>query len=111
MARQVLGAAAFALAAGCGVLGLGSDWMLAESGYSLDVAPYGEEFAIRVHANELAQLGGDTDSALFHRYVAERLRRHALCPGGWERQICAEIEQCVHRTHSSVTVYGRCVPR
>jgi hypothetical protein len=103
MSRQVLGAAALVLAAGC------SDWMLAESGYSLDVAAYGEEFAIRVHVNELRQLGGDIDTPLFHHYVAERLKRRRLCPGGWERQLCAEIEQCVHRTDYSVTVYGRCV--
>ena len=49
MSRHVLGAAVLVVAAGCG----GSDWMLAESGYSLDVAAYGEEFAIRVHVNEL----------------------------------------------------------
>ena len=107
MSRQVLGAVALVLAAGCG----GSDWMLAESGYSLDVAPYGEEFAIRVHVNELRQLGGDINSPLFHHYVGERLKRRGLCPGGWERQLCAEIEHCVHRTEYSVTVYGRCVPQ
>jgi hypothetical protein len=107
MSRQVLGAAALVLAAGCG----GSDWMLAESGYSLDVAAYGEAFAIRVHVNELRQLGGDIDSPLFHHYVGERLKRNRLCPAGWERQLCAEIEQCVHRTDYSVTVYGRCVPQ
>lgn len=108
MSRQALGAVALALLAGCG---LASNWMLAESGYSIDMAAYGEEFAIRVHANELRQLGGDVDSPLFHRYVAERLRRHRLCPGGWERQLCAELEQCLHRTDYSVTVYGRCVPQ
>ena len=109
MARQVLGAAAVALAAGCGALG--ADWMLAASGYSLDVAPYGEEFAIRVHLNELRQLGGGIEGPLFHHYVAERLKRHRLCAGGWERQLCAEVEQCVYRTDTSVTVYGRCVPQ
>ena len=108
MSRHILGAVALALAAGCS---LGSDWMLAESGYSLDLAPYGDEFAIRVHVNQLRQLGGDIDSPLFHHYVAERLKRHGLCPGGWERQLCAEIELCVHRTNFSVTVYGRCVPQ
>jgi len=57
MSRHVLGAAVLVVAAGCG----GSDWMLAESGYSLDVAAYGEEFAIRVHA---PSLGEHTDEVL-----------------------------------------------
>jgi hypothetical protein len=111
MRRNVLGLAAVLLLAGCGAIGLDSDFMLARSGYSLDVAPYGDEFAIRVHVNELNQLGGDIKSAEFHLYVAERLRRHGRCLGGWEEQLCAEPELCVHRTRTSVTVFGRCVPR
>jgi hypothetical protein len=105
------GFAAALLLAGCGAISLDSDFMLARSGYSLDVAPYGDEFAIRVHVNELDQLGGDIKSAQFHLYVAERLRRHGRCLGGWEEQLCAEPEHCVHRTRNSVTVFGRCVPR
>jgi hypothetical protein len=108
MRGQVPGLAAVLLLAGC--VGLDSDFMLARSGYSLDVAPYGDEFAIRVHVNELKQLGGDIDSARFHLYVADRLRRHGYCPGGWEEQLCADPARCVHRTRDSVTVQGRCVP-
>jgi hypothetical protein len=111
MRRNVLGFAAALLLGGCGLLGLDRDFMLVRSGYSLDVAPYGDEFAIRVHVNELDQLGGDIKSAQFHLYVAERLRRHGRCLGGWEEQLCAEPEHCVHRTRNSVTVSGRCVPR
>jgi hypothetical protein len=110
MRRNVLGFAAALLLGGCGSFGLDSDFMLARSGYSLDVAPYGDEFAIRVHVNELNQLGGDIKSAEFHLYVADRLRRHGRCPGGWEEQLCAEPELCVHRTRNSVTVFGRCIP-
>ena len=111
MGRHIPGLAAALLAAGCGSFGLDSDYMLARSGYSLDVAPYGDEFAIRVHVNELNQLGGDIKSAEFHLYVAERLRRHGRCLGGWEEQLCADPAHCVHRTDTSVTVFGRCVPR
>ena len=94
------------LAAGCA---LDSDWMLADSGYSIALAPYADEFAMRVHLNELRQLGGDTKSARFRLFVSERLRIHGLCPGGWEEVLCAQ-ESCVERTDSSVTVFGRCVP-
>ena len=94
------------LAAACA---LDSDWMLADSGYSIAVAPYAEEFAMRVHLNELRQLGGDTSSARFRLYVSERLRIHGLCPGGWEEVLCAQ-ESCVERSDTYVTVLGRCVP-
>ena len=73
--------------------------------------PPPSEDAIRVHVNELNQLGCDIKSAEFHLYVAERLRRHGRCLGGWEEQLCAEPELCVHRTRTSVTVFGRCIPR
>jgi len=102
--------AAALLLAGCGAIDLDSDFMLARSGYSIDLAPYGGEFSIRVHANELQQLGDDVNSARFHLYVADRLGRHGICPGGWEPQLCAQPEHCVHRTRNSVTVSGRCIP-
>ena len=111
MNRHLLGLTAALLVAGCGAVDLDSDLMLARSGYSLDLAPYGDEFAIRVHVNELKQLGGDIKSAEFHLYVAERLRRQGRCRGGWEEQLCAEPEHCVHRTRNSVTVFGRCIPQ
>jgi hypothetical protein len=101
-----LAACAALLAAGCA---LDSDWMLFESGYSIALAPYAEEFALRVHLNELRQLGGDTGSPRFRLYVSERLRIHGLCPGGWEELLCAQ-ESCVERSASSVTVFGRCLP-
>jgi hypothetical protein len=111
MNGRILGLAAVLFAAGCGTIDLGGDFMLARSGYSLDLAPYGDEFAIRVHANELRQLGGDVKSAQFHLYVAERLRRQGYCLGGWEEQLCADPDLCVHRTRNSVTVRGRCIPQ
>ena len=94
------------LAAGCA---LDSDWMLAASGYSIALAPNAEEFALRVHVNELRQLGGDTRSARFRLYVSERLKNHGVCPGGWQEVLCAQ-EPCVERADYSVTVLGRCVP-
>jgi hypothetical protein len=111
MNRRLLGLTVALLAAGCGSVDLDSDFMLARSGYSLDLAPYGDEFAIRVHVNELNQLGGDIKSAEFHLYVAERLRRHGRCLGGWEEQLCADPALCVQRADNSVTVSGRCVSR
>jgi hypothetical protein len=102
--RLAIGAALFAAACA-----LDSDWMLAESGYSIALAPYADEFAMRVHVNELRQLGGDIKSARFRLYVSERLRNHGLCQGGWEEVLCAQ-ESCVERTDSSVTVFGRCAP-
>jgi hypothetical protein len=100
-----------ALAAGCSLMGIDSDWMFHDSGYSLDVAPYGDEFAFRVHVNQLKQLGGDVKSAEFRLFVSERLKFHDVCPGGWEEQLCAEGQSCVQRTRTSVTVLGRCLPR
>jgi hypothetical protein len=104
--RKALPICAVLLAAGCA---LDSDWMLASQGYSISVAPYAEEFAFRVHVNELRQLGGDTKSARFRLYVTEHLRNHGLCQAGWEEAPCAQAS-CVERTGVSVTVFGRCVP-
>lgn len=111
MRKHVLTYAAIALAAGCSFLGVDSTWKLHESGYSLEVAPYGDEFAIRVHLNELKRLGGEVKSAQFQLFVSERLKRHGLCLAGWEPQLCADDASCVYRTTYSVTVYGRCVPQ
>ena len=88
---------------------LDSDWMLADSGDSIALAPYADEFAMRVHVNELRQLGGDIKSARFRLYMSERLRNHGLCQGGWEEVLCAQA-WCVERTDSTVTVFGRCAP-
>src|SRR5574341_13240 len=88
---------------------LESNWMLAESGYSIDVAAYGEEFAFRVHVNELKQRGGDIKSPQFHLFVADRLKRHGVCLADWEELLCADPALCVYRTRTSVTVYGRCL--
>src|SRR5262245_7970875 len=106
MLVRVLACGAGLLAAACA---LDSSWMLAESGYAIDVAAYGNEFAFRVHVNELAQRGGDIKSPEFHLFVADRLKRHGVCAGGWEEELCADPDSCVHRTETTVTVYGHCV--
>jgi hypothetical protein len=85
----------------------GSNWHLAESGYSID-APDGQEFAVEVHVNQLKQLGGDIRSANFRGFVAERLKLHGLCAQGWEPLPCVADGSCVERTKRSVTVHGRC---
>jgi hypothetical protein len=56
MFKRALVCAAAALAAGCSVLA-DSNWMLFERGYSLDVAPYGDEFAIRAPQESWAMPG------------------------------------------------------
>ena len=104
MVKRALVALAAMLAAGCG------SWQVAQSGYRIDPAPYGEEFAMRVHVNELKRLGGDVKSTEFRVYVAERLQREGLCPAGWERQLCAKGDDCVERTNVAVTIFGRCLP-
>jgi hypothetical protein len=92
--KHALVCAAAALAAGCSVLA-DSNWMVFERGYSRDVAPYGDEFAIRVHLNQLKQLGGDVKSAEFRLFVSERLKSHGLCLGGWDE-----------REHFAVNIHG-----
>lgn len=96
------------LLAGCGYLTSESNWNLVQGGYSLDVVPYNNEFAMRVHVNELKQLGGNIHDARFALYVTERLRRNGLCPAGWEPLPCTVDESCVSRSHSAVKVFGRC---
>ena len=100
-----------ALGAGCGFLPIDSDLVLLESGYSINVAPYGDEFAIRVHVNQLKRLGGDVKTGEFRLFVSERLKIHEVCLGGWEEQLCADEASCVQRTRHSVTVFGRCLPQ
>ena len=111
MWRKYLLVWAVAMLAGCSLIGLDSDLMLLDSGYSLQVAPYGEEFAFRVHVNQLKELGGDVKSAQFRLFVSERLKMHEVCPAGWEEQLCADEASCVQRRRTSVTVLGRCLPQ
>ena len=108
MFRHALACAA--LLAGC-VAPLDSDWMLIDRGYAIDVAPYGDEFSIRVHVNQLRQIGGDPHSAQFHLWVGERVRWHGICLGDWQEQLCADPAACVQRTRSAVRVHGRCVSK
>src|ERR671910_1186904 len=89
---------ATALLASCSWSETGT-WKLIESGYSLDVAPHGNEFALAVHVNELKQLGGDIKSPRFKLFVAEHLKRHGLCTQGWEPLQCTEDGSCVQRTN------------
>lgn len=97
------------LLAGCAFLASDENWMLVERGYSLGTAPYGNEFSMRVHVNELGQLGGDVHGARFALYVGERLRRNGMCPEGWELLECVKDDSCVLRISSSVKVFGRCL--
>ena len=99
------------LAAGCSLIPLDSDLKLIESGYSLDFDRYDDKFAMRVHVNQLKQLGGDPRSAEFNHFVSEHLARHGYCRDGWELQLCAEEDACIRRSRSSVTVLGRCIPQ
>jgi hypothetical protein len=103
--------AAALLAAGCSLIPLDSGLKLLDSGYSIDMDPYGDGFSMRVHVNQLKQLGGDPRSAEFAHFVADRLADNGLCRDGWEMQLCAEEEQCIRRTRSSVIVLGRCLPQ
>jgi hypothetical protein len=111
--KSILGGLAAAWAAallsvGCSFTSQGN-WKLLESGYDVDVAPYSDEFAIRVHVNELKQLGGEIKSAEYKLFVSERLKRHGVCPRGWEPLPCTADGSCVSRTRNSVTVLGRCL--
>jgi hypothetical protein len=109
--KPLLACLAALLAAGCSLIPLDSDLKLIESGYSLDFDRYDDKFAMRVHVNQLKQLGGDPRSAEFNLFVSEHLARHGYCRDGWELQLCAEEDRCIHRTRSSVTVLGRCIPQ
>lgn len=86
-----------------------SNWHLMDSGYAIDT-DNGNDFAIEVHRNQLKQFGDDVNSAHFHRFVAEQLKIHDLCPKGWTILPCVENGSCVQQTNRSVTVFGRCTP-
>ena len=79
-----------------------------DSGYSIERLD-GADFALEVHVNQLKQAGGELRSAEFHRFVAERLKWHHMCPAGWAPLPCVEDGSCVRRTERSVTLLGRCV--
>jgi hypothetical protein len=84
-----------------------SNWYLMDAGYSIDaVSP--AEFVMEVHLNQLQQLGGEVRSPEFRHFVAERVKRHGMCPSGWAFPPCIEDGSCVQRTNRSVTVTGRC---
>ena len=99
-----LSALAVFLLASCAA---GSNWHLMDSGYSIEALD-GGEFALEVHLNQLRQAGGELSSPAFHRFVAERLKWHDLCPNGWTALPCVEDGSCVRRTARSVTIVGRC---
>ena len=109
--KPLLACLAVLLAAGCSLIPLDSGLKLIESGYSLDFDRYDDTFAMRVHVNQLKQLGGDPRSAEFNHFVSEHLARHGFCRDGWELQLCAEESACIRRTRSSVIVLGRCIPQ
>jgi|SRR5688572_28181127 len=111
MWNLILACAAALLATGCSLIPLDSDLKLIESGYSIDFDPYRDEFAFRLHVNQLKQLGGDARGAEFNHYVSQQLNRHGYCRDGWEMQLCADDAECIRRTRSSVTVLGRCIPQ
>jgi hypothetical protein len=87
---------------------MSSNWHLMDSGYAIDTEN-GSDFTIEVHRNQLKQFG-DVNSPDFHRFVAERLKIHDLCPKGWTVLPCIEDGSCLQQTNRSVTVFGRCTP-
>ena len=84
-----------------------SDMHLADEGYSIK-ALSADEVAVRVHMNQLKELGGEVTTAEFRNFAAERLKRHGMCPSGWAPLPCVEDGSCLQRTRRSVTVPGRC---
>jgi hypothetical protein len=84
-----------------------SDMHLADEGYSIK-ALSADEVAVRVHVNQLKELGGEVTTAEFRNFVAERLKRHGMCPSGWAPLPCVEDGSCLQRTTRSVTIPGRC---
>lgn len=99
------------LLASCAFLTSDENWRLVERGYDIQMTPDGASFAVRVHLNELKQVGGTVHDPRFRLYVRERLRRNGLCLEGWEPLECVENESCVVWTPDSVKVYGRCLGR
>ena len=108
MSRLFPSLLAAVLLGGCAV---SSNWHLVDSGYSIvpPVAGGDNAFAYEIHLNQLKQLGGDLQSAEFHRFVAEGLKSHVMCAKRWEALPCVEDGSCVQRTRRSITVHGRCV--
>jgi hypothetical protein len=85
-----------------------SNWHLMDAGYSINQGDAAGDFLVEVHLNQLKELGGDVNSPQFRQFVAERLKRHGMCPSGWEPLPCVEDATCLQRTKRSVTVPGRC---
>ena len=104
LSARLPGFAALLLLASCSMT---SNWHLMDSGYSIERLD-GAQFAFEVHLNQLRQAGGELRSAEFHRFVAEHLKWHDLCPAGWAPLPCVEDGSCVRRTARSVTIVGRC---
>ena len=84
-----------------------SDMHLADEGYSIK-AVSADDVSVRVHVNQLKELGGEVTSAEFRNFAAERLKWHGLCPSGWAPLPCAQDGSCLKRTTRAVTVPGRC---
>ena len=100
-------ALASTLLLGCAVE---SNWFLMDSGYSINPVDGDDQgYTIEVHRNQLKQLGGDVNSAEFNLFVAARLKRHGLCPKGWQPLACVQDGSCIQQTRRSVTVPGRCI--
>jgi hypothetical protein len=97
------------LLAGCAYLTSDENWQVVERGYALGRAPYGNEFSMQVHVNELAAVGGDVHGPRFALYVGERLRRNGLCPEGWQFLECTVDESCLLRSANAVKLFGRCL--
>jgi hypothetical protein len=108
MSRLIPGFLAAGLLGACAV---SSNRHLVDSGYSIvpPVAGGDDAFAYEIHLNQLRQLGGDINSAEFHRFVAAGLKDHGICRAGWEPLPCVQDSSCVQHTRRSVTVHGRCV--
>lgn len=106
MMKNLLACAAVVLAS-C-AWPVSSNWHLMDSGYSISPGNGAGDFLVEVHLNQLKELGGDVNSAQFHQFVAERLKRHGRCPSGWAPLPCAESGSCLQHTGRSVTVPGRC---
>jgi hypothetical protein len=104
--HRLLSLCATALLASC----VGSNWHLMDSGYSINpVDGDPDAYAVEMHVNQLKQLGGNVNSLEFRHFVAESMRWHGICPGGWEPLACVQDGSCVQHTRRSVTVPGRCV--
>ena len=84
-----------------------SSMHLADEGYSIK-AVNGDDVVVRVHVNQLKELGGDVNTAEFRNFMAQRLKWHGMCPSGWAPLPCVKDGSCLERTTRSVIVPGRC---